>query len=92
MKPKMFFSLKLAGFAFLMAPVVQAAWAQSSLVTNTNDSGAGSLRYVVSNATNNRTISPSPRISPAVKRFCSPTAKISVAFGESCTINASAPP
>jgi predicted outer membrane repeat protein len=87
MKPKMFFSLKLAGFAFLMA-LCPAAWAQSSLVTNTNDSGAGSLRYVVSNATNNETITFAPALSGKTVLLTNGE----VALSQNCTINASALP
>ena len=87
MKPKMFFSLKLEGFAFLMA-LCPAAWAQSSLVTNTNDSGAGSLRYVVSNATNNETITFAPNLSGHTILLTNGE----IALSQNCTINASALP
>jgi hypothetical protein len=64
MKPKMFFSLKLALFVSLMA-LCPAAWAQSLVVTNINDSGPGSLRYVISNAPSGGTITFTSTLSSA---------------------------
>jgi parallel beta helix pectate lyase-like protein len=87
MKPKMFFSLKLAGFAFLMA-LCPAAWAQSSVVTTTNDSGAGSLRYVISNAVNNAVITFDPSLSGQTIQITNGAILIST----NCTIDASALP
>jgi len=86
MKPKMSFSLKLALFAFLMA-LCPAAWAQSSVVIITNDSGAGSLRDVVSNAVNNEVITFDPSLSGQTILLTS-----GIIINNNCTIDASALP
>ncbi len=87
MKPKMFFFLKLAMFATLMA-LGSAAWAQSAIVITTNDSGAGSLRYAVSNAINNETITFDPSLSGQTILLTS--GQINLATN--CTIDASSLP
>jgi len=80
------------GAAYNGVLVNNPAWVASSaagtVVTTTNDSGAGSLRYVVSNAVNNAVITFDPSLSGQTIQITNGAILIST----DCTIDASALP